>query len=194
MACWRRSVAVVLGCLLAMLVSTALDGSRADAAPRFRIVNLSELGYSSLDARAINDAGQVTGNIWQAQPLNRRSAFLFDDGVVTLLPSTLGGPDAEGCAGNGRAWTFNDRSSAPAGGIVKLKLIDRGRGATPRRVSVLVSGRNALYPVVRGDAPVQAILALGDAAASAAGRCGESSFASGDCRFDARATTLACTR
>jgi probable HAF family extracellular repeat protein/cysteine-rich repeat protein len=97
-------------------------------------------------------------------------------------------------AGSGRTWTFSDRSAMPAGGIVKLKLTDRGRGATARRVSVVVTGRNARYPIARGDEPVQAILALGDAAAAAAGRCGESRFAARDCRFDARATTLSCTR
>ena len=61
-----------------------------------------------------------------------------------------------------------------------------------RRVTVKVTGRNGVYPVVAGDEPLEAIVVLGDETDAVVGACGESAFVAADCAFNRRATALNC--
>jgi uncharacterized delta-60 repeat protein len=94
-------------------------------------------------------------------------------------------------SGSGAAWTWLDRRATPLAGIVKLSLTDRGRTSTPRRVKLVITGRNGLYPISSASAPVQAIVALGD---PSAGLCGESAFTPTDCLFNGPRNQLTCKR
>ncbi|MEW6269255.1 MAG: hypothetical protein AB1689_08170, partial [Thermodesulfobacteriota bacterium] len=87
-------------------------------------------------------------------------------------------------SGNGKAWRFTDRSASPTGGINQVVINDKNTTKTPRRVKVLVKGKKSTYPVTGPDAPVQAIVTLGDDAAAAAGLCGESAYVAADCRLN----------
>ena len=95
---------------------------------------------------------------------------------------------------SGKAWTYVDRRATPTSGIVKLTVTDRNRSSTPRQVKVVVTGKNGLYLVAPLDLPVQAIVALGNAADAAAGMCGESAYSSGSCAFNRTGNQLICTR
>lgn len=94
-------------------------------------------------------------------------------------------------SGSGAAWTWLDRRSARPAGIVKLSVTDRGSSTSPRRVKIVVTGRDGFYPITAASTPVRATVALGDAAA---GVCGESAFTRFDCGFNGARNQLACTR
>src|SRR5215470_16114700 len=89
------------------------------------------------------------------------------------------------------AWTYRDTTASPLNGITRLRIEDESR-TQARRVTVKVTGRNGVYPVVSGDEPLEATLVLGDQTEAAAGVCGESAFVAPDCAFNRRATTLNC--
>ena len=62
----------------------------------------------------------------------------------------------------------------------------------PRGVAISVTGKKSTYPVGAGDEPLHAVVVLGDQGDAAAGACGESAFAAGDCAFNGKGTTLTC--
>ncbi len=117
---------------------------------------------------------------------------------ATRLDATLGGGSF---AGNGTrgwqlnrthtAWTYKDTTGSPLNGITRLRIEDDSR-TQARRVTVKVTGRNGVYPVIAGDQPLKAILVLGDQTDAVAGACGESAFVAADCAFNRRATALSC--
>jgi hypothetical protein len=61
-------------------------------------------------------------------------------------------------------------------------------------VQVTIAGRRGSYPVLADDVPLTAIVTLGGQAEAAAGLCGESAYAAGDCRFNRKGTTVTCKR
>jgi len=100
-----------------------------------------------------------------------------------------------------RGWTVNrghtaatyvDRTGTPLGGIVKLRA--RVRGSIPDHVTVSVRGKQATYPVLPADAPVQATVVLGGTVSSLAGECGETEFTPAQCTFRREPTQLFCRR
>ena len=111
---------------------------------------------------------------------------------LTLPGGAYAGRGTRGWALNkaGNGWSYTD-STAASLGIRRLKIGDRSKKA-PRRVKVLVTGARSLYPVVTGDAPIEAIVVLGDQAAATAGACGESSYSPAQCAFNATGDALRC--
>lgn len=97
-------------------------------------------------------------------------------------------------SGTGKTWTFTNGSATPADGIKKVTVTDRSGPNSLRQVLVKVVGVKGTYPVVTGDAPLQAIVTLGDASAAAAGVCGESSFVAADCSFNGPGNQVRCKR
>jgi hypothetical protein len=95
---------------------------------------------------------------------------------------------AEPCA---HLWTYRDTTGSPRNGITRLRIEDDSR-TQARRITVRVTGRNGVYPVVAGDQPLEAILVLGDQTDAVAGASGESAFVAADCAFNRRATALNC--
>jgi len=91
----------------------------------------------------------------------------------------------------GNVWTYTDSTGSPIGGIKKVKITDRSKVAA-RRVKVAVSGVKSTYPVTATDAPVRAIVVLGDPASSTMGECGETAFGPTSCAFNGPGTTLVC--
>lgn len=110
---------------------------------------------------------------------------------VTLPGGVYAGNGTRGWTlnGPGTKWTFQDKTGAPGNGIVKVVIQDRSARA-PRQVKLLVKGKNGAYPVVSGDEPVTAIVVLGGQAA--AGECGETAFAPGNCSFNGSGNKLLC--
>lgn len=114
--------------------------------------------------------------------------------VDQVLPATpFGGRGTRGWKlnGTGTAWTYTDATGAPLSGIKRVKIVDRSK-VGPRRVKVSVTGVRATYPVVGSDAPLHAVVVLGDQADAAAGLCGESAFSPSSCKLNGKGTTLTC--
>jgi len=88
-------------------------------------------------------------------------------------------------------WTFHDRTTAPANGITRMRIRDFSAHA-PRRVRILVSGRDGSYDVTEGDEPLAVIVILGDEAQGALGLCGEGAFGPGACLFNHAGDRLRC--
>jgi hypothetical protein len=106
---------------------------------------------------------------------------------VTLPPGAFGGAGTAGWKVNraGTVWSFADTNAAPAGGIKKIKLRDRG-SVLPRLISVTVSGTKGTYPVTAGDEPVEARLEIGSSSL-----CSTSDFTAEECVFNASKLTCA---
>ena len=132
-------------------------------------------------------------------PLTRGARVIVQNGAgATRFDVTLGGGSF---AGNGTrgwqqnrahtAWTYRDTTGSPLNGITRLRIEDDSR-TQARRITVKVTGRNGVYPVVAGDQPLEAILVLGDQTDAVAGACSESAFVATDCAFNRRATALNC--
>lgn len=94
---------------------------------------------------------------------------------------------------NGSSWQYLDTLTTQLVDIESLKLSDRSKTA-PGRVRIDVVAKHAIYPVVPGREPVNAIVTLGDLTDAAAGRCTESAFGPGDCAYDRSGTTLSCRK
>ena len=129
-----------------------------------------------------------------------RLVLLADDGTTRLDATIPGGAYSTvtksgwKLSGNGKTWRFVDKSATPVSGIAAVVLNDKNTARTPRQVKVTVKGRKATYPVVGADSPVQAIVTLGDASAAEQGLCGESAYATTDCRFNSPQNKLTCRR
>ena len=129
-----------------------------------------------------------------------RVLLLADDGTTRLDATVPGGAYSTTTkvgwklSGNGKTWRFTDKNAAPAGGIAQLVINDKATGSTPRRVKVTVKGKKSTYPVVGPDAPIRAIVTLGDATAADEGLCGESDYGASDCAFNAPQNKLTCRR
>lgn len=129
-----------------------------------------------------------------------RVVLQADDGTTRLDATLPGGAYDTGTkvgwklSGNGKTWRFTDKNASPAGGIAQVVINDKATGSTPRRVKVTVKGKKSTYPVVGPDAPIRAIVTLGDATAADEGLCGESDYAAPDCAFNAVQNKLTCRR
>ena len=129
-----------------------------------------------------------------------RVVLLSDDGDVRLDATLPAGAYSTATkvgwklSGNGKTWRFTDRSATPVNGITQVVVNDKNTAKTPRRVKVTVKGKKGTYPVAGGDAPIQAIVTLGDAAAAEQGLCGESDYAPSSCLFNATQNKLTCRR
>lgn len=114
--------------------------------------------------------------------------------VDVTLPSGAFTPGGTGWKSGGspvKVWKFLDKSGSPSNGIIKMVIKDRSSKA-PNQVKVIVKGKNGTYPVVSGDEPVQAIVALGGQASSDAGECGETAFVGADCAYNGAGNKLTC--
>lgn len=129
-----------------------------------------------------------------------RVVLLADDGTQRLDATIPGGAYSTATkigwklSGNGKTWTYINRSASPANGISQVVINNKDTTRTPRRVKVTVKGKKGTYPVVAADSPVQAVVTLGDADAAEQGLCGESAYATTDCRFNAPQNKLTCRR
>ena len=61
-------------------------------------------------------------------------------------------------------------------------------------MAVTVSGKNGTYPVTAGDAPLEAIVVLGNQSDAIAGKCGESAYSAMDCSFNGSGNTMSCMK
>lgn len=129
-----------------------------------------------------------------------RVVLLADDGT-TLVDAVLPGGSYAGRGtrgwktnSRGTVWQFLDRTPSRVLGMSDIKLNDRAKNGLGGLVKVSVRGSKAIYPVGVGDAPVRAIIAVGDQTDSIAGRCGETAFAPGNCKWNGPSTTLTCKR
>jgi hypothetical protein len=109
---------------------------------------------------------------------------------VSLPPGAFDKATGAGWKTNkqGTKWTYKDKSEAPPGGIVKVKIQDDS-STEPGRMKVLVTGRNGSYPVSPDHLPVRALLAT-------TGQCGEAVFPgpppTPSCTFNESRSTLRC--
>jgi cysteine-rich repeat protein len=76
--------------------------------------------------------------------------------------------------GNGTKWTYDNKSPAPPGGIVKIKVQDRS-ATTPGLVKFGVKGKYGTYSLLPANLPVTALLALAPPAATTP-QCAQASF------------------
>ena len=114
---------------------------------------------------------------------------------VTLATGTYGGSGTRGWtrSARGTRWTFLDTSGVSNNGIFKMQIVDRS-ATEPRRVHVLVQGKNGSYPIVPGDEPLTTTVVLGGNAAMVAGECGRCEFTRNECAFDTASDRLTCKR
>jgi hypothetical protein len=116
------------------------------------------------------------------------------DGTVLLdvmLPAgTFAGSGTAGwrSSGQGANWIFSDKTDAPVQGIRKLRF--RGK---PGIRTLIVSGRDASYPVAPNAVPARFGFAIGDVDLGE-GICRELQLAESECAFDAEQTTLECRK
>ncbi|HZR84182.1 MAG TPA: myxococcus cysteine-rich repeat containing protein [Candidatus Binatia bacterium] len=113
----------------------------------------------------------------------------------TLPGGPYGGNGTRGWKRNGigTSWQYRDKTLSPLGGVTGLKIDDRSL-VSPRQVRVTVSAKNGTYPITAGDAPLEAIVVLGDQTDAEAGLCGESEFTPANCAFNGAQTTLTCKK
>lgn len=114
---------------------------------------------------------------------------------VTLPPGTFAGNGTQGwsLSGNHKTWLFRDKDGVLDNGISQFKLVDKSSKA-PNRVLVVITGKGGDYPVIPADSPVNATIVLGDAAAGAAGMCGETDFIPANCAFNGPMNRLLCKK
>ena len=159
------------------------------------------------DPVAGNDGLKIAGEFTVAtgltfadvNPVATGARVLVENGAGTvrvdqLLPAgAFAGRGTRGwkLSGTGTTWTYTDATAAPLSGIKRMKIVDRSKSG-PRRVRVGVTGVRATYPVVGGDAPLHAVVVLGDQADAQAGLCGESAFSPASCTLNGSGTTLTC--
>lgn len=159
------------------------------------------------DPVAGNDGLKIAGEFTVAtgltfadvNPVTTGARVLVENGAGTarvdqLLPAgAYAGRGTRGwkLSGTGTTWTYTDATAAPLSGIKRMKIVDRSKSG-PRRVRVGVTGVRATYPVVGGDAPLHAVVVLGDQADAEAGLCGESAFSPASCKLNGSGTTLTC--
>jgi len=91
-------------------------------------------------------------------------------------------------------WQYLDRTTSRIEGVSDVKANDRSKNALGGSVKVSTRGSKGTYPVLVGDEPVEAILVLGNQADATAGRCGETAYVAGSCKFNGPSTTLVCKR
>lgn len=91
-------------------------------------------------------------------------------------------------------WQYVDKSAAPPSGIIAIKLVDRSHGALGGVVQATVTGKNGTYPVDDADAPLEAIVVLGNQSDAIDGKCGENAYQPPECRFNGPGNTLKCQR
>jgi len=135
-------------------------------------------------------------------PRARGARFLLlDEDARVLVDAVLpggsyGGRGTRGWKTNSRGtvWQYLDRTASRVEGVSDLKANDRSRGAPGGAIKVSTRGSKGTYPVVAGDEPVEAILVLGDQVDATAGRCGETAYVAGSCKFNGTSTTLTCKR
>jgi photosystem II stability/assembly factor-like uncharacterized protein len=142
-------------------------------------------GHSFADLDPLTDGARVI--------LTKHDGTVVCD--AALASGAYGGAGTRGWTlnGSGTAWTFADRTGAPAYGITDLKVVDQSSKA-PGRVRVRVKGKNATYAVHAGDIPVSATVVFGDQAAAETGYCGQTVFAADQCALNAAGTKLKCAR
>jgi len=188
-------------------VCTTLDAGQTFATkPKSRVV-LSKINSDALPG---NDSLVISAffalppgrSFSELTPLadGVRVVLLADDGTQRLDATIPGGAYSTATkigwkiSGNGKTWTYINRSASPANGISQVVINNKDTTRTPRRVKVTVKGKKGTYPVVAADSPVQAVVTLGDADAAEQGLCGESAYATTDCRFNAPQNKLTCRR
>lgn len=186
---------------------TTLDAGQVFASkPKSRVV-LSKINTDPVpgnDALVISaffalPPGRTFGEL---DPLNEgvRVVLLADDGTERVDVMVAGGAYNTTTkvgwklSGNGKTWTYVDKTTTPANGISQVVINNKDTTRTPRRVKITVKGKKGTFPVVTADSPVQAIVTLGDATAAANGLCGESAYTATDCRFNASQNKLVCRR
>ncbi|MFM8409626.1 MAG: hypothetical protein ACKOCT_05050, partial [Alphaproteobacteria bacterium] len=181
-------------------------GGLQDFALKSKLV-LSKIGN---DATAGNDKVSLSGTFALApaqsfsslDPRARGARFVLRDRdgntlVDAVLPGgAYGGRGTRGWKTNSRGtlWQYLDRTSSRIEGISDIKANDRSKNALGGSIKISTRGSKTTYPVAVGDEPVEAIVALGDQADATAGRCGETAYVAGSCKFNTPATTLTCKR
>ena len=94
----------------------------------------------------------------------------------------------------GTSWTFVNGNGGVNGGVRRIQLVDRSRGAAGGRVRFTVKVSFGYFPIASGNEPVELTLIAGNDAAGAAGECGKSAFVAGDCSFNEPGTRLKCKK
>lgn len=95
--------------------------------------------------------------------------------------------------GSGSAWTYRATgTSFRPFGVTRVQISDRGHGAPGGRVQVTIRAKEGLYPVDDANDPLEMTLILGDDASAAAGKCGRSAWAPGQCTENEPGTVLKC--
>src|SRR5262249_33453900 len=118
-----------------------------------------------------------------------RSALRLPRVAVMLPPGPFVAP-GPGWTGGGSRFVFRDLRPGGTQGIRKMVVRDHGAG----RIQVLVSGTRASFPLVAADAPLEATIVLGGAAAGARRGGGRRTFRgpSSACRVIAAGTRIVC--
>ena len=91
-------------------------------------------------------------------------------------------------SGSGGRYLFRSRDPGSTGGIAKVVVTDKGGG----KVRTRVKAKRGNFGLLPADAPLAVTIVLGGAASSAAGECGEVSFAAAACRTSGAGTKITC--
>lgn len=193
-------------CDLADFCTTIDPGQTFASKPKSRVV----LGKINTDTIPGNDTLVVSAffalppgrSFAELDPLNDgvRVVLVAEDGSTRLDATVPGGAFSKvtktgwKLSGNGKNWTYVDKTANPANGINQVVINNKDVAKTPRRVKVTVKGKKGTYPVVAADSPVQAVVTLGDATAAAEGLCGESAYTASDCKLNKQQNRLTCRR
>ena len=116
--------------------------------------------------------------------------------TVAFPAGAYGGAGTAGWQHIGAArdrWEYVDRTGGPNGTrlVTRLKATDLSAGAPGGRIDLVLTMKAAAVPLDGDDLPLQIAIVLGDAAAGAAGACGEGQLAR-YCRFAGNGSTLTC--
>jgi len=168
------------------------------ANPKLTVRNVSTPGKGKLSLRAsfLLPTGTSFSNL---TPATDGARLVIDSAAggtlvdVSLAAGTYAGRGTRGWRTNGThtKWTFTDSTGAPVNGVSGMTIKDESRVA-PGQVAVRVKGKGGTYPVVLSDLPVQVVVVLGGAAASAAGECGQSEFHTAECHLPTSGGKLIC--
>lgn len=108
--------------------------------------------------------------------------------VDITLPSGPYAYPGPGWIKNAKRFLFRDLRPGGTNGISQLNVLSKTNGA----VQVMLLGTKGVFNLLASDRPLRATVVLGGAAASAAGECGELSFATKACHANFSGTLLVC--
>ncbi len=148
-------------------------------------------------------SGDVTipGGFSSIDPASAPTRIVVGSQAGEIIDVVLPGGPPWSLNGPGTSWKYKDKTLAPIDGVTSIKITDRSAKEIDQvRFKVKAKGSRKFsihvqYPLIPADVPPTATIVFGDDAAGAAGRCGETDFNAGDCKFsDTLVRRLSCKK